>query len=220
MKLERIETPDYILAVSDEKPTVGNQFIYETDTQTINTTCSDYTPNEFDFIIKAYLPKGDAKELDLPLLPEIVVEDDVEKIFKEQVSRRDDDGYPVFGQEDFQILKYCIKEIITSSATKVYSEGDLRNAFNAGYDLNTWEQLEIPNEERDYLHEDDYIQSLKRPKTPKWFVAEMEEVKLSNPLTCDYYKEVGCIKDMCSCYTLKLKTKTTNNKTYLVGKYE
>jgi len=73
-KFKIIETPEYYLAVSDEKPTVGNQIIYETDTQSVNTTCSDYTENEFDFVIKAYQPKGNASELDLPLLPEMVVE--------------------------------------------------------------------------------------------------------------------------------------------------
>jgi hypothetical protein len=90
----------------------------------------------------------------------------------------------------------------------VFSEDDLRKAFNAGYDLNTWEQLEIPNDERDYLHEDDYIQSLKQPK-PKWFVTEKNICYPSNCLM------------LCSdkCDFPSLKTKTINGKTYLVGEY-
>ncbi len=211
MRLELIETPDYVLAVSNDEIKEGDYHVAIQIVERVGSKAIAYTDKEQLKAISeiggakkiiAYQPKGDAPELDLPLLPEIVVEDDVEKIFKEQVSRRDDDGYPVFGQEDFQILKYCIKEIITSSATKVYDEEDLRKAFNAGYDLNTWEQLEIPNEERDYLHEDDYIQSLKQPK---WFVAEMEQYPIN------YHKDL---------WHNRLKTETIEGKTYLIGKYE
>ena len=28
------------------------------------------------------------------------------------------------------------------------------------------------------------------------------EIKLKNPKECEYFKEVGCIKDICTCYTL------------------
>lgn len=29
-----------------------------------------------------------------------------------------------------------------------------------------------------------------------------KEIKLKDPNTCEHYKEVGCIKDICTCYTL------------------
>lgn len=48
---------------------------------------------------------------------------------------------------------------ILSKSTPLIPE--IEKAFDAGYDLNTWEQLEIPNEERDYLNEQDYISNLK-----------------------------------------------------------
>jgi hypothetical protein len=72
-----------------------------------------------------------------------------------------------------------------------------------------------------YKHEsfEEYIQSLKQP-SHKWFVAEMEQVILKDPNSCEHYIEVGCIKDICTCYTFRLKTTTINNKTYLVGHYE
>lgn len=38
---------------------------------------------------------------------------------------------------------------------------EIEKAFDAGYDLNTLEQLEIPNEERDYLNTQNYIDNLK-----------------------------------------------------------
>jgi hypothetical protein len=50
-------------------------------------------------------------------------------------------------------------EEILSLSTPLIPE--IEKAFDAGYDLNTWEQLEIPNEERDYLNEQDYISNLK-----------------------------------------------------------
>ena len=210
MKLERIETPDYILAVSDEKPTVGNQFIYETDTQTINTTCSDYTPNEFDFIIKAYQPKGNVPELDLPLLPEIVVEDDVEKLcwrlfggsFEARgvESEEEADRTVSFGIE-------CHK-----AATKVYTEKDLKMMFAYAHQvgMNSILQIQSPHllEKQDTNKlRDEFIQSFKQPKTPKWFVAETEDIFHS-------LSPIGMSVDTV------LKTTTTNGKTYLVGKYE
>jgi hypothetical protein len=46
-------------------------------------------------------------------------------------------------------------------AERMYSEEELLSAFNAGYDLNTFEQLEIPNEEREYLSFKDWFEQFK-----------------------------------------------------------
>jgi hypothetical protein len=54
---------------------------------------------------------------------------------------------------------------------------------------------------------DEIIQSLKQPKTPKWFVAEKETK----------YKPKQKIED--PPYEDVLKTTTINGKTYLVGTY-
>jgi hypothetical protein len=79
-KLKIEETDKYVVAVSNEKPSVGNQVIYEHDTSTINTTCEDYVPNEHDLVVVAYLPKTeDAERLNLPLLPEWPVKYDTKK---------------------------------------------------------------------------------------------------------------------------------------------
>jgi hypothetical protein len=35
-----------------------------------------------------------------------------------------------------------------------------------------------------------------------------KEIQLKNPNTCEHYKEVGCVKDICECYTLVPKQET------------
>jgi hypothetical protein len=202
-----IETPDYYLAVSSDEEIKESDYLYFWNGQsgTIHKLKENQSSDNMygsGLKIIAYQPKGNAPELDLPLLPE--VEDDVDYLADkwsnfERASR--------WGKIVRDAFKAGHK-----TATKVYSEEDLREAFNAGYDLNTWEQLEIPNKERDYLHEDDYIQSLKQPKAPKWFVAETERklvlnlgIEVFNPNTHVYVDE--------------LKTTTINGKTYLVGTY-
>jgi hypothetical protein len=80
-KLQIIETPDYTLAVSDKHHIDKNGLYYDTFDKSIKT--SDCYQQSFRIKeIIAYQPKGNAPELDLPLLPEIVVEDDVEKLAK------------------------------------------------------------------------------------------------------------------------------------------
>ena len=36
----------------------------------------------------------------------------------------------------------------------------------------------------------------------------LKEIQLKDPNTCEHYKEVGCIKDICTCYTLESKQET------------
>jgi hypothetical protein len=80
-----------------------------------------------------------------------------------------------------------------------YSEEDLRKAFEAGRKL-----TQDGFEEEDWKDYEEFIQSLKQPKTPKWFVAELEPKD-------DFEAETG----NCSL----LKTTIINNKTYLIGKF-
>jgi hypothetical protein len=205
MKLERIETPDYILAVSDEKPTVGNQFIYETDTQTINTTCSDYTPNEFDFIIKAHQPKGNVKELDLPLLPEMVVGDDVEKL--PNFLYKNEYGCILSGVDgDSDVTNEWNNY---KAATKVYSEEDLRRAIE--FTVQNVLQA-IPGITSTKTITESFIQSLKQPK---WFIAEMDYLSDTGE-----WKHVLLPSEWKTDTQTRLKTTTTNGKTYLVGTYK
>jgi hypothetical protein len=36
----------------------------------------------------------------------------------------------------------------------------------------------------------------------------LKEVQIKNPNTCEHYKEVGCLKDICDCYILVPKQET------------
>lgn len=42
-----------------------------------------------------------------------------------------------------------------------------------------------------------------------------QEVKLKDPNTCEHFKEVGCIKDICTCYTLVPKQETLEEREWL-----
>jgi hypothetical protein len=217
MKLQRIETPDYILWVSDKEiiegdknfwfinsshnvlklyygeNTVGKSIVIEKGTSSCWT---DYSKK-----VIAYQPKGNAPELDLPLLPEIVFEDDVEKLI--------DDFIYEYQQEGMlpSIAKNRIYQLV-KAATKGYSEEDLRGAMDKVYGwMIPASGNGLINDKRPSSLEElknTYIQSLKKPKTPKWFVAEMEQYPIN------YHKDL---------WHNRLKTTTINGKTYLVGSY-
>jgi hypothetical protein len=78
MKLQIVETPDYILGVSDEEIKEGD--LYLDDIHTIRksiTSVKEYWEARKDYKkIIAYLPKNNAPELDLPLLPNKVYSED------------------------------------------------------------------------------------------------------------------------------------------------
>ena len=197
-KLEIIETPDYILAILEYKPISEPCYRFHKFEKTINHPYHSlehgekYTNCWLEII--AYQPKGNVPELNLPLLPEISVEDDVNlkaqyyavstKSPNREAHRR---GY-VEGHK---------------AATKVYSEDDLIDfaTFRNGGDVNKELQL---------------WKSLKQPKTPKWFVAEMEL------LTRDVSDCIGMDGEPNGVpfQEYVLKTTTINGKTYLVGTYK
>jgi hypothetical protein len=200
-KFKIIETPDYILAVSDEEIKKEDPYIKRN-----GIVCKRFNGDKIflaksDRKIIAHQPKGNAPELDgLPLLPEMVVEDDVEKLAKEANLKRE---FPSrgYGEDEF-VEGY-------KAATKTYSEEDLRKAIREaiylknGFDKEGY-SFYFDNPEI----EEKVIKSLKQPK-PKWFVAERE------------YE--GETLASASGFSLKtepiLKTITINGKTYLVGKY-
>jgi hypothetical protein len=178
-KLQIIETPDYVLAVS------GNEYsLYNTSIQELINK---------GWII-AYQPKGNARELDLPLLPEISVEEDKFESFLNTEIKLNSSP-----KKTIERIKWYYQNYF-KSANKRFSEEDLRKAYNTNH---------YSQEEKDKNWES-FIQSLKQPKTPKWFVAKMERVR-------DWDK-----RDINGDYEAKLQFKTTtiNNKTYLVGHYE
>jgi hypothetical protein len=94
---------------------------------------------------------------------------------------------------------------IIKSATRKYSEYDLRKAFEAGMYF-------IGEDKGSY---EEFIQSLKQPKTPKWFVAEKEYLSNSGE-----WKSVLLPSEWGYYTQFRFKTSTINNTTYLMGKYE
>jgi len=204
MKLQIIETEQYILAVSDEEIKEGDWYY---DSGDVNFVCKAFkhTTQQYQRSkIIAYQPKGTAYELDLPLLPEIVVEDDVEKLAETKaethLEKIKDTARRWFWKKGFKVgykaaTKVSRKEEPISFylwATKKY--GSVK-----------------PVEEGCIVEKTDYkglfhiyIQSLKQPKTPKWFVAEYKTEYTEDGL--DYQSD-------------ELKTTVINDKNYLVGTY-
>jgi hypothetical protein len=203
MKLERIETPDYVLAVSDEEPKTGN-WIVELENLSVwqiqiqpNTIVSRYKK------IIAYQPKNNAPELELPLLPEMVVEDDVEKLAEKHI-----ENYEVFFDTKKEIDHTKIGFIAGyKAATKKYSEEDLKKAlFDFGDVLfNNCQNGILEEDLRTY--ENDILQSLKQP-TPKWFVAETIQKSINGSIPVNQDWE----------YELKTTTNSEGKKV-LFGKY-
>jgi hypothetical protein len=224
-KLQLIETPDYTLAVSNEEIKEGDYHLAERIVKQVGSKAIAFTDKEQLLAISeiggakkiiAYLPKGNAPELDLPLLPEIVVEDDVEKAsnshFKDYWKR--EDGTEMKGAEiSAQQMTNYLCEVGAfiagyKAATKVYSEDEA-----IGFYL--WARKKYgsvkPVEEGCIVEKTDYkglfhiyIQSLKQPKTPKWFVAEME-----NKVALDGHTIIG----------MEFKTHKINGKPTLRGYY-
>jgi hypothetical protein len=211
-KLQIIETTDYILAVSDEEIKAGDYLYFWNGQSGIihklkeNQSADNMYGSGLKII--AYQPKNNAPELDLPLLPEISVEDDVNlkaQYYAVSTKSPNREAHRMGYVEGYK------------AATKVYSEEDLRKAFEAGMyfvgeDKGSYEQ---------------FIQSLKQPKTPcfpshclrecsdkclypnktpKWFVAETEDI-FHSP------SPIGMSVDTV------IKTTTIKGKTYLVGTY-
>ncbi len=237
MKLQIVETPDYILAVSDEEIKKDDIIFYHHPKQSFDMASihkvinPNYSLEEPAYRVKfdtgwgviegckkiiAYQPKDTAEGLDLPLLPQIIVEDDIEKLAEEATKKQ---LIRIFGEEskedildDIQKRKHYFK-LGFKSATKVYSEDDLKKAIDFGIkysDKNI--QTNILSDMFDFdcsgnLEQvtNNFIQSLKQPKTsPKWFVAEYKTEYTEDGL--DYQSD-------------ELKTTTINGKAYLVGKY-
>jgi hypothetical protein len=215
-KLQIIETPDYILAVSDEeiKESEKDFFIIANDRDKtwinrlekvieckidpkhgkVLILSSGFIYVDEGCKIIAYQPKGNAPELNLPLLPEIVIEDDVEKLFK-----KEEKGYYSF-KDNYNIALDWFKKG-HKTATKVYSEDDLIQL--AGELSFKWHNGEIKDLGSSIGWSKRYVESLKQPK-PKWFVAEYKTEYTEDGL--DYQSD-------------ELKTTTINGKTYLVGTY-
>ena len=206
-KFRIVETEEYTLAVFDKEVKAGDKSLLMVE-GFAPMILTHFEPVEEGYEGKkiiGYQPKGNAPELDLPLLPD-VEDDGGEKVLNED--------FNVF-QRLFNITKTTFSVIWKSgykSATKKYSEEDLRKAIELALrefvkDYQMGNPLNITE------YQNKVIQSLEQPKTPKWFVVET---------VCDQCLDDETV-DSCYCnfgnYKTVLKTTTINNKTYLVGTY-
>jgi len=121
-KFRIVETEDYILAVSDKIGKVGDWVTDGIRVAQINCLTIDDPNKHLHEQITGYKPKNNAPKLDLPLLPDMVVEDDVEKLAKVSAEK---EGYGSNDRWDY-INGYtkCYE-----STNKKYSEEDLRKAI-------------------------------------------------------------------------------------------
>lgn len=202
-KLEIIETEDYFLAVSDEeiKKEDYRCNIQRGYIKKVEEDLSYY--NKRNDVFKktvGYLPKNNAPELDLPLLPEMVVEDGAVELSKRATANHKFAG----GLHEEKTAQIYFRRGYRA-ATKIYSEEDVTEIcyklfkHTPSGELQKWER-------RHYLS---FIQSLKQPK---WFVAEIIN-------TNNYGSEI-----LTSSYdsgNFKLKTTTNSQgKQVLVGIYK
>jgi hypothetical protein len=199
-KFKLIETEDYILAVSDED--ASNSCIYFTGDPTgIFKTGIKYKNEAGDYFyqdaitgmsntylakiskkIIGYQPKGNA-----PGLLHIVKLPSDENVNVQKISRLPllPDVEPR-GFDEFEYTEEDLRKAIELALREFVKDYQMGNPLNI---------TEYQNK---------VIQSLKQPKTPKWFVAKLEPKN-------DFEAETG----NCSL----LKTTTINNKIYLIGTY-
>jgi hypothetical protein len=208
-KFRIIETPSYILAVSEEE--IQNGYYYNDLDKALR---KGYAEQSYHTSVIGYLPKGDAKKLDLPLLPELVLQDDKFESFLDR-----EINFNLSPKTTIERIKWYYQTYFKAT-TNVYSEADLRKAVQFGIDKCHYGLQHKTKAKETMIN--DFIQSHKQPKTPKWFVAETETVKgkyigrvqigitpSGEPIRINEgYEEIQ-----------RLKNQTINGKTYLVGKY-
>ena len=121
-KFKIVETENYILAVSDEEIKEGD-WVYnrgiETFLQVKNIWIDkiDFLNSNLEtFKVVAYQPKGNAPELDLPLLPEMVVE-----------------------PRGFDEFEYT-EEDLRKAYNKGFSEGDIKGTCSMVYKHESFEE--------------------------------------------------------------------------------
>jgi len=227
-KLQIVETPDYTLAVSEEEIKEGDLFLLGNYPQKANSYAKKDEIGILNWkeVIKeysckkiiAYQPKNNAPELDLPLLPEMVVEEGVEKLAERYVDRR----FTVNPDTIFTFERLHRETFVAGykSATKVYSEEDLREAIELSrvtYKDKSFGQTLFKYKPGEIIQ---LTRELKNTKTPKWFVAE-KELKIIKHIPWD--KELESKEEYEKGYPITeyvLKTKIIEGKTYLVGKYK
>ena len=196
-KLQIIETPEYYLAVSEEEIKESNCGLITSAVMTYEQMIKEWGEPLGRKII-AYQPKNNAPTLDLPLLPQMVVESEVEKL------AIINEVYPEYYTEHNAFIKSY------KAATKIYSEDDMIRIA-----IHCWNIASRPIYGVTYNVNEialDYMKSLKQHQTPKYFIAETEN-KLVLNLGIDVYDPNTHV------VSNELKTTTIDGKTYCVGCY-
>jgi hypothetical protein len=220
-KFKIVETEDYILAVSDEEIKEGDYQLVPMLSKVEEVTKDNIHLSYMCYKIIAHQSKGNVPELDLPLLTERTVEDDVEKLAKEEFK-----GF----EDQYDKWRFGINGFIKGhkSATKIYSKEDLikviamskmAKTHDGLIDMDAWISNGYEGAEPAYT-EDEIIQTLNQSKTPKRFVVENGAINNCNQFDI----ETGCELQNCKCennekfeFTI---TSNSNGKGVLVGTYE
>ena len=140
---------------------------------------------------------------------EMIVEDNFENLsllYLQKLEEEDKKDREFTGMKAVSILRQNRERLAQmygfedgyKAATKVYTEDDLHKILSDFYVFAT------EGEVCDHITINQFIQMHEQPKSPKWFVAEMEVIGITDD-------GVNTIEDV--------KTTTINGKTYLVGKY-
>jgi len=206
-KFRIVETEDYILAVSDDKPKLNRYCTSEKniiDVGKIHNPCTIFKPStkkHLDMLrscnnIVAHKPKNNAPELTLPLLPEN------------------------FNGDVEELALKCITEISKKQFLSLPTLADIGDGFVLGYKAATKKYNEALDAMQEFVDRVDkgevrsrktyakfkiILESLKQP-TPTWFVAETDYLAWKNVDDDEPLKN-------------KLKTTTIGGKEYLVGTY-
>ncbi len=182
IRLKIIETRKCIIAVSEEmKIRVGDYYLSNGDIIYKATSLTDLEklnrPNRTVKRILGYMPKTDCVSLvGVPYLPEITVEDDVEKLV-ENLYQIETGNWQMNSITSEKRRAYIEGY---KAATKIFSEEDLRKVIVMARKGKLYQVSESVVNIDGLYTSDEIIQSLKQPKTPKWFVADVYETKKSD----------------------------------------
>lgn len=113
-KFKIVETEEYYLAVSDKQPV--EKYYYDTNINNLrHTGGAEYAIDNSVKQIVAYLPKNNALELNLPLLPEIIIEPR---------------GFDEFQYTEQDLRKAFEFYAFSSISEQPYSDEELNQDFN------------------------------------------------------------------------------------------
>lgn len=203
MKL--LQTKDYLLLIDKEAEIKYNTIIFESDTCLINIVGKGYIYNKVDFKIIAYYPlNSEAKELDLPLLPNPFKDVDIERLADKWFLINN------YNKEDL-IHSHTIPNCITN-----------KNLFIEGYKSAQSKQLELLKRaiqlasDAENIEEvtEEIIQSLSTQQLPKEFVGWLNKKK------CPYDFTSRCTIDRCDCEFVFETIVNSEGKEEIQGTYK